>query len=300
MAVDLTTMTPVKLNATVLATESLSYSPGNNDAMTRHSGLPYSSSIVRASAAPRITFRTFFEPAFTLLGFSVTRLTAVEFHQQTFTNFEANAGGVKYALNTSATAYGYITSVSEGTNGLIMADVEVILLSADGTTNPLAEQASALAILALSAEPQKQVRGPLVVNGTALAGVTSFSLSTGIRAIPADPVDGETFSKTVIDDGGDFTMSFGHQGAKESLAEITNDGSSITSNVVAYLRDVDAAGLTTGTAGVSFTVAAGRVNVTTLSQGVGAPDNCTIDVMAIDSNLDRAVPVAVSVSATLP
>lgn len=300
MAVDLTTMTPIKLNATVLATENVNYSPGNQAQMVRHSGLPYASSIIQASAAPRLTFRTFFEPAFTLLGFAITRLTAVEFDQQTYTNFAANAGGVKYELATSALAYAYITNVSEGTNGIIMADVEVIFLSSNGTTHPLQEQASALAILKLAAEPQKQVRGPLVINGTGIDGVTSISLSTGIRAIPAEPVDGDTYSQTVVDDGGDFTMSIGHNGAKPALAAITHDGVDISSNVVMYLRDVDAEGLTTGSSGVSFTVAAGRVTVESLAQSIGATDACTINVMAIDDDLDRSVPVAVSVSATLP
>jgi len=113
-------------------------------------------------------------------------------------------------------------------------------------------------------------------------------------------VDGETYSKTVVDDGGDFMVSLGTNGIKLALATITNDGLDISSNVVVYLRDVDSEGLTTGTAGVSFTIAAGRVAVSGLSQSVGAPDSGTIDVMAINGSADRTIPVAVSVSATLP
>src|SRR6056297_2901946 len=97
-AVDLNIMTPIQLNSTVLATENVSFNPGEGARMFRHSGLPYASSLVQTSQSPSLSFRAPFEGVYGVLGFNITELTTVEWGQRTFTNFGANDGGVKYEL----------------------------------------------------------------------------------------------------------------------------------------------------------------------------------------------------------
>lgn len=299
-AVDLTIMTPIVINSTTLPVANVTNNLGINTNPFRHSGLPFASQLVVDTITPTVTFQAPFEAAHSLMGFDLLKATTFEVYNRTFTNFEANAGGVFYELASSASACCYIQNVSE-VGGVMMADCVAMLLSADGTTHPLAAQASAVAIPTVSAEPQLQVRGPLVVNNTRLSGVQSVSFSLGQRVLGAQ-VDGDTYPRTVVYDGGLRQLTIGHASSKAAIAEIGLFGSDIgVNNVVQYFRDVDSStGLTTGSAGASLTIADGRVEVTDAPQSVGSTDGCNIIVTAIDADGDETDPVAVSFAATMP
>lgn len=247
-------LSPITLNATVLAADEITPDPGVNLDLFRHSGLPYGSQALRLKIAPMVRFRTPFLGAFNLLGFRTTKLTAFSWSFRKFTDYLTDAGATHplYQLNTGCTAAARIVGLSVDRGGLAMAEVEVVPLSTDGTTSPITNTTAALPTL--GSEPTLHTLGAVVLNGTKVNGVSSIGLDLGIN-LTGDTFDGEAYLRTLAEVEADPTISVEHGDPITLLSSLGLTGLSASSNFDFYLRDLSA-GIAQAT-GIRLRIASG-------------------------------------------
>ena len=238
-------MSPITLGATVFAADEITPDPGVNLELFRHSGNPYGSQALRLGAAPSVRFRTPFLDVYNALGLRSTKLTAFSFTFRKFSDYLTAAGSVHptFSLAASATAAARIVGASVSQKGLLMADIEVTPLSADGMTSPLSQANAALPTLA--AEPTLHTLGPVVVNGTKINGVVNSGFDLGINLI-GEPNDGETYTRTVIETEAEPTLNFEHNDPVTLLTSLGLVGVAAATNIDFYFRDL-AAGMASTT-----------------------------------------------------
>jgi hypothetical protein len=230
-------MSPLTMGATVFAADEITPDPGVNLDLFRHSGNAYGSQALRLGIAPSVRFRTPFLPVFNALGFRTTKLTAFSFTFRKFTDYLTASGSVHptFSLAASATAAARIVGASVSQRGLLMADVDVTPLSADGLVSPLSQANAALPTLA--AEPALHTLGPVVVNGTKINGVANAGFDLGINLV-GDPNDGETYTRTVHETDADPTLNFEHNDPVTLLTSLGLAGVEASSNIDFYFRDI--------------------------------------------------------------
>lgn len=298
-APDLTSMTPLVINATNLPCLSISYDPGIGGTEIRHSGLDFASNYIRGTGNPVITCTAPLKAAYDLIGTKSLAVTTLEMHLATYSAGVKQAGTVKYDLATSATGIATITGLGQGPGGIITADIQIVLLSSDGTTHPLTEE-TAVAIPALAAEPALHILGPIAIDaGARISGVTSFSASLG-NSILSSIFDGDTYPRTANYRGGSRSINLGHQSPKSVIAALGHDGTTPTTSAIVYLRSVGATYVTTGSTGASITAAACSVHPTTIGQSPGAHDTTGILINAIDGASNGTDPLTFGFAATIP
>lgn len=176
------------------------------------------------------------------------------------------------------------------------ADVEIVMLSNDGEANPVTFVQNA-SLPTLSAQPALHTMGPVYVNGSALPGANSWSVSTGKSfTVPAN--DGDLFptSAAVIDEVS--TISVGHNDPLAALASIGLTGSSISADVVCYASGYSS-GIVAKTGSVSVTIGTGDIRPSPMSLSQGSLASIGIDVSPISSN-GTTYPLTISTSATIP
>lgn len=299
-AAALYSLSPIKLNTTVLAVANLNRSPDNDIRPQGHSGNLFPSIMTHPSALPRFQFRTPFLAAFNLIGFGVLKLTALEVYMAKFVDFARSSSAVhrKYSLASNALACAVITGVSVEKNGVAWANVEVFCLSADGLAHPLAEVDNA-SLPTLSGEPALHTLGPIKVNGTTLGGVASLSMDLG-QNYTLEMSDGDRFARDIILLGGAPTISGMFDSPEVAESTLTQLGVAFSSNFVAFFRAFDATSglIDTGGAGISLTMASGKVIPMPVNTEYGQIAKGGFTAYGLSSTATH--PVAVNSSATVP
>ncbi len=275
-------LAPLKLNATVLAIANLQLTPEVAADAFRHSGNEFASVMVAPGAAPRIRFKTPFLAAYNLIGLKTIKCTTVEVYLAKFVDAIRSASAVhrKYALAASATGFAYITGASVAQQGVLMADVEVILLSADGTTHPLAVTDNN-ALPTLASEPALHTLGPVTLNGTAIGGTSDCSVDLS-QQMEVRSSDGDIYPRVCAYLGGSPSLSLGHDDPVTLLTTVGLVGLNVTANVVQYFRNYDTTTGLTASTGLSLTIASGRV----------IPESQDADNLAVAKTGMRVLPLS--------
>lgn len=289
---------PITIASTTIATLGWSFSPDIVRAVQMHSGLPYPTAEVISGSNPRVTFRCFFQDIYALTGLTILSATTFSVYMSVYASLirDAASNHLRLALSSSCTAAIQITGVSTDQDGVLIADVEAVLLANTSTAHPFTITTNN-AMPALTAEPIKHTLGPLVVDAAGIPAVQSASLSLSPN-LQVSRSDGDLYPRVAAQTQGNPVLTIGHKDPKALLATLGLDGLASTS-VVQYFRRFDA---TTGVAGasngVSFTIASARLSPTELQTEPGAIASQGIQITAMSSSTTH--PVVVSTSATVP
>lgn len=264
-------LAPITLNSTTLATANLRVSPDVATIMHRTSGNEFASVEAVVGGSPRISFSTPYYEAYTLIGLKTLKCTTVNVYLAKFVDAVRSASAVhtKYALAISATGFAYIKSIAGSLNGIVMAEVEVILLSSDGLVHPLAAT-TINSLPSLAAQPALRTIGPFSINGTTIGGTTSVSVDLGAQ-VEAMASDGDVYPRVCAYKGGTPVINVEHGDPETLRATLGFTGAAISANFVQYFKTIDATTQVASSTADSLTVASGRA----VPQDLGA-DNLQI------------------------
>ncbi len=298
----ISSLSPAKLNTTVVAVKSVGLSPGIISAADRHSGNLYETLVKTSGAEPRLTLNMPFKSAYDVIGLGVLKLTAFEFYLATFTDYvrAATSTHTKWALSSSATAVAMITGWSVDMDGDLLATVEVVPLAASAAAHPLTKSDNN-ALPTLASQPTMHTMGPVSVNGTVINGLRSAGgeLGQNLRVIRSD---GDRYPRNAGYLGGSPRMTGTHSDPVTLPNTIGLFGLNLTSGgFIQYFRQYDATtGEVTGDAGtgISITAATGRIEPADISAADGDPNTIGIQVMGTSST--STSPFVVSTAATVP
>lgn len=292
-------MAPITLNSTTLATSNLRVSPAVASTMYRHSGNEFASVEVIPGAAPRVSFSTPWAEAYALIGLKSLKLTTFNIYRAKFVDSIRSSGSVhtKFALAASALGFAYIKSVSASQNGIALAEVEVVLLSSDGTTHPLAPTTASLP--SLGSQPVLRTTGPFTLNGTTIGGVMSVNVDLG-ATVTAMVSDGDLYPRVCAYEGGDPTITV-EVGDPETLRATTGlTGVALATNFVQYLRAIDATTQLASTTGDTLTVAVGRAILQDSSDDNLQISKGTVKVDCLSTSATHPIVVATGASVPSP
>lgn len=265
-------LAPIQVNATVLATAGLQVPPDVASEAFRHSGNEFASALVVPGAQPRVRFRTPFKPAYDLFGFKGLRVTTLDVYFAKFVDGIRSPSAVhpKYALATSAEAFGWINSVSVGNRGVAMAEVELVLLSSDGMVHPFATPTTSL-LPSLSGQPSLHTLGVSSINGTHIGGALDFTLDLAPQimvGIDGMPGDGLLYPTVAAYMGGSPAIEVSHGDPITLLATLGLTGVPVgASTFKQWLREYDATNHITLSTGISLTIASGAGRVIPMAPG---------------------------------
>jgi hypothetical protein len=294
-------MAPAKFGTTVIPVERIGFSAGVIANPHQHSGNEYPTLVSIPGASPRITLTVPWRAAYDTLGLSINVLTAFEIYLAKFASLIRSASSVhtKWALTASCTAAAQITGASVNQDGILMAEVEVVPLSNDGTSHPLTRTDNN-ALPTLASQPVLHGLGPVSINGTVVPGLQSGGVDLGQR-LDVQRTDGALYPIVAARIDASPKLSATHADPVGMYAQLGSLlGANITSNVVAYFRQYSATTgvIDTGSTAVSITVASGRVVPLEVSVGHGQVATIGLEVHGLSSSSTH--PFAVSVSATAP
>lgn len=256
-------MTPSGGSSTVLAVESVAFSPAIARTLFQHSGNRFPSLVHKPGAAPRVRITTPFYPAYQILGFAAKKLTAFDYFLAQFSDYVRASGSshTMIGLTASCHAAARIMGASVSQSGILMAEVDIVPLSVvNGMDHPLTP-ASGQALPTLSAEPTIHTIGPFVLNGTRLDGLTNQGIDLGGEFAGA-PSDGERFLRNVAEIENQPSMQAAHQDPVTLLGALGLLGAEITADAVAYFREIDGDSGEVLETGLSITAAEGVVDPT--------------------------------------
>ena len=302
MVATLSSLSPAKLNSTVIAVKSVGLSPGIISSADRHSGNLYETLVKTSGAEPRITLNVPFKTAYDVIGMGVLKLTAFEFYLAVFADYIRSAGSVhtKWALSTSATATAMITGWTVDLDGDLLATVEVVPLAASAAAHPLTKTDSN-ALPTLASQPVMHTLGPCSINGTVRPGLRSAGgdLGQNLRVIRSD---GDRYPRNAGFLGGACRMNAANSDPITLAGITTLFGLNLSGGgFIQYFRQYDATtGEVTGDSGtgVSITAASGRIEPLEIS--VADQDIPSIGLQVIGLSDSATSPFAVSVAATVP
>jgi hypothetical protein len=291
-------LSPLTLNSTTLATTNLRVNPEIAAMMHRTSGNEFASVQAVTGATPRITFSTPYYEAYNLIGLKTLKCTVCSVYLAKFVDGIRSASSVhsKYTLASSALGFAYIKSISGSLNGIVMADVEVILLSSDGTTHPLVPSQNN-ALPSLGSQPALRTIGPFTINGTTIAGTSSVSIDLG-ASMEAMSSDGDLYPRVCAYKGGDPVITVEHNDPETVRATLGFTGAALASNFIQYFKTIDATTQLASATADSLTVASGRC----MPQEFGA-DNLQVARGSLKVNClssSTTHPIVVATGATSP
>lgn len=299
MTATLSSLGPITINSTTIATLGHTVNRGVIELLQNHSGLPYSTANVIPGATPKITFRCYYQDIHALTGLTILNASTFSVYLSTYTSLirDSSSTHTKLALTSSCSAAVQILSASADQDGILIAEVEATILAATSDTHPLTLTTNN-ALPALTAEPIKHTLGPCVINGTGLPGVQSASIDLAPTLVVSRS-DGDLYPKTAAQTRGEPKLTVGHQDAKGVLGTLGLLGTNVTANVVQYFRRADATtGVIGASNGISFTVASGRVTPTTVQANPGAVAGDGFELTGLSSSTTH--PFTVSLTATVP
>lgn len=289
---------PITIASTTIATLGWSLSPEIAKAAQMHSGLPYPTAEVISGGSPRVNFKAYFQDIHALTGLTILSATTFNVYLSAYTSLIRDASSIhlKLALATSCVAAIQITGVSTDQDGILIADVEAVLLANDSTTHPFAITTNN-ALPALTAEPVKHTLGPLVVDSTGIPGVQSASLGLAPN-LQVSRSDGDLYPRVAAQTQGQPVLNVGHKDPRQLASTIGLVGLT-SSSVVQYFRRYDATtGLAGASNGVSFTIGSARITPMDWQTEPGAIASQGLEIRAMSSSTTH--PVVVSTSASVP
>ncbi len=266
MPAKLYSMGAVFLASTGLPATNMQYAPNVGGQSFRHDDREFASIHTITASSPMFTFQTPIKNALDEIGTRVTKFTDIDIYLAAYTDAVKDATAKKYTLATSASAFAVITGFSVSQGGICMADVSLALLSADGTTNPLAAPTDE-AIPAIT-PPLLHTIGPFTKNGAAISGLASVSASLNQRWT-AHSFDGDLYPQIGRYDGGAPVMSFT---PADPVAVLGSNyiGEAITSTTTLELLAMDATTqVPTETGKITVTIADGRIVPQSVGTTVG-------------------------------
>lgn len=295
-------MSPAKINATVVAVKSIGLSPGIISSADRHSGNLYETLHKTSGAEPRLTLNMPFKSAFDLIGFGALKLTAFEFYLAKFTDYirSASSEHTKWALSSSALGVATISGWTVDLDGDLLAVVEVVPLAASAAAHPLTKTDNN-ALPTLASQPTMHTIGPCSVNGTVFPGLRSAggSLGQNLRVIRSD---GDRYARNAALAGGSPRMTAINSDPVTLSATTTLFGLNLTGGgFVQYFRQYDTTtGEVSGDAGtgISITAASGRIEPSQIDVADGEPASIGVQVSGLSSTATH--PFVVSVAASVP
>lgn len=293
------TLAPITIGSTTIGVTQIGFSHDIIANVSIHSGNEYPTLVTVPGANPRVTFRAHFQDIYALTGLTILSASIFSVYLAKYSALIKDSGSVhtKLALATSATAAIQITSVNTDQDGLLMADCEAYLLSADGTTHPTA-QTNNNALPALTAAPIIHTLGPFVLNSTGIPGVTSASISLG-QKYESFRGDGDNYPKNGRRLGGEPRVSVEHGDPVGVLTGLGLTGANITANAVQYFRRYDATtGVVGSSNGVSVTIASGRVHPVEIRGEQGSIARHGMEVIGLSSSSTH--PMVIATNASVP
>lgn len=266
MSLNISSLAPIRLASTVLATENLQVTQDVQTTMFRHSGNEFPSVITVPGAAPRVRFSTPAKPALDLIGLKALRLTTLDVYLATFAaGFRsASTDHHKYSLNTSAAALAYIQRIRISDRGIAMAEIECVLLSSDGMAYPLGSPTTG-SLPTLASQPALHTLGTSRVDSTTINGTSGFELDFGanvVAGIDGNPGDGLLYPTVAQYLGGTPVINVEHGDPVGVLAALGYIGLAPTTSYVQWFRDYDTTNHVALTTGFSITAAVGRATPT--------------------------------------
>ncbi len=252
-------LSPLTLNTTTLGVANLKVSPSILKVMHRTGGNEFPSVYAVTGATPAFSFQTPYYEAYNLIGLKTLKCTVASVYLAKFVDGIRSASSVhtKYALASSALGFAYIKSIAGSVNGIVMADVEVMLLSSDGMTHPWAVTTNN-ALPSLASQPALRTIGPCSVNGTTIGGATAVNIDLG-ASMEAMTSDGDLYPRVCAYKGGDPVIKVEHGDPETLRATLGFTGTAITANFVQYFKTIDPTTQIALATADSLTVASGRV-----------------------------------------
>ena len=294
-------LSPIVLNGTTLATDDMTFSPDVLAEPFRHSGNEFGS-IVRVSGGnPAIRFKTPFGEAFALIGLKVLKVTSAAFYLAKFVDSIRQSGAVhrSYSLAASQLGMAYINGASVDQDGVLMAEVTVVLLSAlDGITHPLTK--SDLGTLpTLSSEPNLYTNGPTSVNTVVIGGTTGARLDLAPQ-VSVRRSDGDLYPRVCGYIGGVPAIGVEHADPATMWSTVNPlTLGVVASSLVQYFRRYDPATQAVSLAnGLSMTISNGRAVPADLGARVG--DIATAPLRMLGLSPTNTHPVVIATGVTVP
>lgn len=262
MSLNISSLAPIRIGSTVLATDNLQVTQDVQSTMYRHSGNEFPSVIAVPGAAPRIRFSTPAKGALDLIGLKALRATTLDVYLATFAaGFRSSSTDHhKYSLNTSASSLVYIQRIRCADRGIAMADIECVLLSSDGMAYPLAAPSTG-ALPTLASQPALHTLGTSKADSTTINGSAGVELDFGanvVAGIDGNPGDGLLYPTVAQYLGGTPVINVDHGDPVGVLAAMGYIGAALATSYIQWLRDYDVTNHVALTTGVSITAASGR------------------------------------------
>jgi hypothetical protein len=252
-------LSPLTLNSTTLGIANLKVSPSILKVMHRTGGNEFPSVYAVTGATPSFSFQTPYYEAYNLIGLKSLKCTVATVYLAKFVDAIRSASSVHagYALASSALGFAYIKSIAGSLNGIVMAEVEVMLLSSDGMTHPWVGTNNN-ALPSLGSQPALRTIGPCKINGTAIGGATSVNVDLG-ASMEALTSDGDLYPRVCAYKGGDPVIKVEHSDPETLRGTLGFTGAAITANFVQYFKTIDPTTQIALTTADTLTVASARV-----------------------------------------
>lgn len=301
MTAVLSTLAPIQINSTVLATRNVSITYAVTNEPSVHSGQLFPTLQLVPGADPEVTFETPFKEAYDLIGFTALQATTLDVWFAKFATTGVKSTSTdhsKMSLNTSCKALCMIDSVSVAQDGLLVATVRCVIQANDGMTAPMVAGTGTL--ITLAAQPTLHTNGPVNLTGTTTDGVSDWTIDMGQR-VQLDRTDGDLYPTVVSYTGGSPQINVNFQDVATLMAALDIIGEDASTTTVCFARPFSA---TTGIVGtsataVSVTLAAGLVIPETAEAGVDGRATYALRCTPAASSGDTH-PLTVATNATAP
>lgn len=292
-----------KLNSTTMPVTSISYSPNMGTEPFRSGGDISASMIRRAGGKPVFRFAAPLASVWSALSsFMPQALTAFEMHAALFSGgSRTSTGATQFKLDTiNGSAYAVISSVypTGGAVPVVMAEVTVYICSTAGLVDPVTSSTGALPTL--GSTPALHTIGPMVDNTTAMWGVKTWRIDTGVSMEPIQS-DGFFYPTSYRVGSIQASATMAHADAVSMYSALTSDGKDSTgSGFILYARAYNMTTKVLDTTGYSFTFAKAFASLDQISlNGTDLPETgVTMTSYADPGTLTH--PITVATSATLP
>lgn len=307
MSATLHSLAPVTLTVSggsslTIPVESMGFTPEILGNVVHHSGNTAPTLVAVPGANPRIVLSVPFKTAYETFGFVPKKLTALSCYLSKFADF-VRAGTLAHnavALAANQLGAAQILGWSVNVDGILMANVEIALLSLGGMTHPL-ELKTGLTLPTLSGTPALHTLGPAKINNVVIPGCTGHD--GGVNApLIVNRSDGDLYPRVAARPQEAPSINLAHADPVAVLAALGLLGTDISATTEVYFKEYDpdtgVANADSGTA-ISITLSGGRLHPTALDARQGQVATTGIAVMPTSSD-GLTSPLAVTLNATSP
>lgn len=299
MPAAISSLGPITINATTIATLGWSMSPEIVKAAQSHSGLPYPTIETTSGANPKVAFRCYFQDIYALVGSTILAATTFSVYLSKYTTLIRDAASthLRMALATSCVAAVQIMSTTVDQDGMLIANCEAELTANDSTTHPFAITTNN-ALPALTAEPIKHTLGPFVLDTVGIPGVQSATIEFN-PALTMSRSDGDLYPRVGAQIQGSPRVTIGHKDPRAVLASLGLIGANVTTSAIQYFRRYDATtGLAGAANGISVTLGVCRVAPAAIEAEQGGIATTGFELVGLSSSTSH--PYTISLTATVP